>query len=293
MTFEGILGSGKSDPRILIGDEDDCFGWADQRWWRWDSQVNSPFKVLINGSYVFCGSIMDRLLKVPAFRRRFCPSKTNGKTNGETRLYPEADKEVQREKRFTSVREMLKTLTSKIFMERLLGKDTVKAFLEERQGFTRQVRVCLSPDPLHPFQRVGVFLEYVHVEKITKEVSHLDGKWLLRIGFHAVWNAEAECFANDEVGLTFFYAGNLLVSRNFEKKQWLLTNEQLKVACGISELSSQPKKITAKKRSITAKKRSITTEKRSIATEKQPKSCRSRKSVPSRKPKKQNKVVVL
>lgn len=267
---------GKSDPRILIGDEDDCFEWPkDQRQWRWYSQTDSPFKVLIDGSYIFLGAVIDELVKVPAFRRRFCPLGTNE----ETWLYPEADEEVQREKRFTSVREMLKTLTSKIFMERLLGEDTVKAFLEERQDFATQVRVNLSPDPLRPFRRVGIFLEYMHVEKITKEVSRLNGKWLLRVGFRAVWDAEAERFADDEVGLTFFYAGNLRVSRNFEEKQWLLTNEQLKVACGISELSSQPKEIT--------------TEKQSITTKKQPKFCRSGKFVPSRKPKKRNKVVAL
>lgn len=313
---ESALGSGKSDPRILIGDEDDCFEWPkDQRQWRWYSQTDSPFKVLIDGSYIFLGAVIDELVKVPAFRRRFCPSGTNE----ETWLYPEADEEVQREKRFTSVREMLKTLTSKIFMERLLGKNTVEAFLEERQGFTTQVRVNLSPDPLRPFRRVGIFLEYVHVEKITKEESRLNGKWLLRVGFRAVWDAEAEHFADDEVGLTFFYAGNLRVSRNFKEKQWLLTNEKLKVACGISEPSSQPKEITTEQQSITTEKlkekqwpltneqlkvacgiselssqpKKITTKEQSITTEKQPKSYRFRKSVPSQKSKKQDKVAVF
>ena len=75
-----------------------------------------------------------------------------------------------------------------------------------------------------------------------------------------------------------FCAGNLHISPKV-KNRYLLTNGHLKSVCGIRWLSLQRKKIT--------------TEKRPIATEKQPKSCRSGKSVPLRKPKKQNNVVVL
>ena len=258
---------GESDPRILIGEEDDCIEWPkNQRRWRWFSQIDSSFKVLIDGVYVFHRSVIDELVKEYVLRRQFCPSGTNE----ETWLYPEGDEEVTREKQFTSVREMLKTLTSKIFMERLLGEDTVKAFLKVRQGFATQVRTRLSPDSLQPFRQVGVFLEYLQVEEFTKHTEEKGDKisWFLRVGFHAVWDAEADRFADNEVRLSSFLAGNLHLSPKVENR-YLLTNGQLGSACGICSLPQRKTK-----------------------TEKRPKSCRSEKSVPSRKPKEQNKVVV-
>ena len=254
---------GRADPRILIGEADDCFEWPkDQRRWRWYSQTDSPFKVLIDGSYIFFGGVIDKLVKEAAFRRRFCPLGTKR----ETFLSVGGEVKNAREKWFASVREMLKTLTSKIFMKRLLGEETVKSFVKKREGFMTLVRIFLSPDPERPFQRTGVFLEYSQGTKCG------EGACLLRVGFHMVWDAEKDRFTNDEVRLLSFQAGNLHLKPKVEN-QCLLTNEQLKSACGICEFPLQQEKIATGKQPIT--------------TEKSSKSLRSGKSVPLRKSKKE------
>lgn len=207
---------GFCDPRILIGERGGHLEQPeDPEKWLY-SQTGGSFHVLVDGTCIFRGDVIDRLVRESKFREHFRPSETDEKAlpcaeGEESTVCPEEEttvdssiaglKEDITEKRFASIRELLKTLTSRIFMECLLGEDTVEAFLENGKHYETSVRISLSPDPQRPFQRTSVFMEYVQVEKLTVVYP-------LRVMFRAVWNAEADRFVDDKVCLLSFWANN-------------------------------------------------------------------------------------